>query len=926
MAFKGFTHTSASGEVWDDAADGRLTIAGKEYPLSDEMWQVLGDPANRPFWNAGAIGPDGFPDLIVGQSHIHPYDPEAGVVGTGKWLRHVLTKAREALGDSRYDHREKSQILAFAYGYLSHAIGDVWGHTVVNEFAQGVFPAYDEAVAEATAGDVDKFAIIARHLLSEGYITDATPGFDGTKGPDQFRWYDGFYTDDTTPAVPFDVPTRWVYDAMLATRPAGAQPSFVMEGFDEFRDALWSVRQFCIGEVIAGHCVGVGRLGTLLPIDDWIGAVDRAKQDWPLFALAITQGLFDPETRREAQDDECSGVGTSETSPARVACEAGVSTVDAALHKADWYLTYRLKPALLSPTLSTVLDILDDYASWVVDKVLDPALRELGISSIREALRDVEAWLEDAALDLLADALGFDFRDFGALLDSPSSKMDLTQDMITIEGQDVGIPLFEPGDHVKLDTYLGLPDSHLGPLADEEFFDKANFAAYKNTVTMTKLALLNGATLDQVLTDLSGGKKSYSLYATAPSPSNIMTTVLPGANSDQPLQWLLSIDGDHAWRDGTQNVFGPYDASGSPWTGAGAGNFPLYESCVLRPVFPVLFTDWEQDTAEAVRAQQLGESGPVAPFAALGDPPSADPNDPEVPRVTMTPEGAHHVQDPTIYFGTTGRLSMTAIDDYWHDEHVTVGIRWYPTGSDAPEFTGHPSAATLTPPDIDGEYVLDVRASDPCGTGTVSLPIAVDTTPPEITITEPVGVYDTDDTASIDYAITDGPLGSGVASSGVTFDDDPAALDDQLDIYALMPGEHRVVVTATDNVGNATSSVGVFEVQATAVSLANNVTRASEEGLISDQAVHGLIHILDAAARSHDRGMHATEANQIGAFIKVLQARHGKAVDADLADRLIAHAQYLIQIETELTHSSSEDHRPWTPMGSRRQSERPHAP
>ena len=41
------------------------------------------------------MGPDGFPDLTYGQQVIHPEQ-------TGKWLRHILKKARWAQDDASY--------------------------------------------------------------------------------------------------------------------------------------------------------------------------------------------------------------------------------------------------------------------------------------------------------------------------------------------------------------------------------------------------------------------------------------------------------------------------------------------------------------------------------------------------------------------------------------------------------------------------------------------------------------------------------------------------------------------------------------------------------------------------------------------------------------------------------------------------------
>ena len=63
----------------------------------------------------------------MGQSVIHP-------VHTGQVADATSSnKAWAAQDDPSYSAQEKSQILAFAYGFLTHAAGDMWAHTLVNE-------------------------------------------------------------------------------------------------------------------------------------------------------------------------------------------------------------------------------------------------------------------------------------------------------------------------------------------------------------------------------------------------------------------------------------------------------------------------------------------------------------------------------------------------------------------------------------------------------------------------------------------------------------------------------------------------------------------------------------------------------------------------------------------------------------------------
>ena len=74
---------------------------------------------------------------------------------TGKWLRHILARPPgQAQSDGDVRRRsEKQQILAFAYGYATHAAGDMWAHTFVNDFAEGVFPSVFGIITGSTTRD-----------------------------------------------------------------------------------------------------------------------------------------------------------------------------------------------------------------------------------------------------------------------------------------------------------------------------------------------------------------------------------------------------------------------------------------------------------------------------------------------------------------------------------------------------------------------------------------------------------------------------------------------------------------------------------------------------------------------------------------------------------------------------------------------------
>src|SRR5262249_6591435 len=85
VAFKPYTHVEIAKDVRIDLlTDGKIDIAGHAYDVHPKILEAL---AKYPsYYYAGAVGPDGFPDLVFGQSKIHPID-------TGVWVQRLLDMA-----------------------------------------------------------------------------------------------------------------------------------------------------------------------------------------------------------------------------------------------------------------------------------------------------------------------------------------------------------------------------------------------------------------------------------------------------------------------------------------------------------------------------------------------------------------------------------------------------------------------------------------------------------------------------------------------------------------------------------------------------------------------------------------------------------------------------------------------------------------
>ena len=158
QAFGLKTHLWIGQRIIEDLErDCKVEVAGKREAVDPELCRSILD--NRQSFLAGVIGPDGFPDLITGQTTTHP-----GIASdwqTSDWLRHLYTDA------------PAGERLAFAAGYVVHAGSDTFAHSYVNAYAGDVFVLTDERAVEL------------RHFLLEKYIDARLPA--GTPDPAALR-------------------------------------------------------------------------------------------------------------------------------------------------------------------------------------------------------------------------------------------------------------------------------------------------------------------------------------------------------------------------------------------------------------------------------------------------------------------------------------------------------------------------------------------------------------------------------------------------------------------------------------------------------------------------------------------------------------------------------------------------------------------
>jgi hypothetical protein len=964
-AWKPYTHNFTGDNARADAVDnGLVTILGRQYALPPRL--VLALSQKRAWYDAGVVGPDAFPDLVMGQSVIHPEN-------TGLWLNHVLDSAWAAQGSPTYTDDEELEILAFAYGFLTHASGDMWAHTLVNDFSGGVFPSVSEI-----AGDPAAAAIAVKHIIVEGYLGDATPGYDGNpdRGPAPGANEDGDpdVSDDATHGIAYAAPPdRFIYDVFVKRGVDGAghytqavpgQPTAargplidffyslrndladeagtnsniqqIIDKFNGLNAAIKEVEDECsfppnvIDCPIALAVLGfesfdafVSGIGNLLEaaieeaidayLRAWVDDIDHGLEHWGQVGLAMAQGLFDPQTRRNEQNEACGQVGSGEGDPARAQCEDAVGLFDTLLERLGPNFTTS-EPHLLSMLgapdfVGAVIELIDEIADFIDDLIDFP-------NPLETVIAELEEFLKDKVNEAIESVVGFNPETFAELLKNPSSYLDPVHPPLSLPApldvlDNIG-GLFPAGTHERLDAIVGFDEPgltaqhhHLDSrrLLDQAEFVVSEFAPLQNTIVTAKLLLLDGPELNRALGDILG--RTVDTYGPG---QNLMVDALDSDPSDGVAvpPWLRSIDSDHAWRVDGKPRFPVRD----PALLGGNGTFPPFASCVLRPTFRALFDDWEND------GNPEGDD-----FPDLGDTVKADPvNDPAAPTpsATQTAGNSFVAPDGRRFVNAANAFTLQAVDTPagkgFPAAALDVRYRIYTDPAAPGAWVDATPGQAVTVTGTDGRHFLDVQASDPCHPfGGNPLPpspvltteVWLDTTPPVVTgATPPFGrTFATDDSVTVDFAISDGP-GSGVAGSSATVDGwdgnpalanttRPTADGDVLDLFLFYPGTRTVKVTAIDQVGNSGTTNLTFTVRATAASLVSNLDRAKSEGKIGN--VYNSLRVkLVNAGRKHDGGDHAVEANMLGAWINELEAQRGKQVDARVADRFIAFARDLI--------------------------------
>jgi hypothetical protein len=199
----------------------------------------------------------------------------------------------------------------------------------------------------------------------------------------------------------------------------------------------------------------------------------------------------------------------------------------------------------------------------------------------------------------------------------------------------------------------------------------------------------------------------------------------------------------------------------------------------------------------------------------------------------------------------------------------------------------------------DGLYNVAVRIVDLAGNITLATQqVRLDTTGP--TIVDPYMnglLYDVGQTITLSFAVSDpdnvGWISSSLDGSTVASKLISSQIVVSISVDGLAAGNHVLIVTAKDGLGNQSSVTVQFTVRATAQGLVNAFNDGISQGKITGNQTNTM-NKLQAAVAAMQRGDRAGAKTALQTFINQVQSNLGKGIDPTYGNRMIAWANDLI--------------------------------
>lgn len=475
LAWKPKTHVHLAEVAYNDAVDdGKVTIFAVDYQNGAVKKDASGKPmvvgtynvnpgvlaaikAHPAQFRAGVLGPDAYPDIATGQQIIHPAgskgpgetdaDLNKGGPGSDPWLQHLWSKAYGASGTP--DSTEACR--AFVAGYMTHAAGDIYGHTLINHYTGDAFhfaPKQENAI---------------KHIVLEGYVGLKTPS------PTYDARIDGGVAE-------------FIYRNMVDARPGSALETTLLKG----DNVKFSIPAIC-SDLRRGLQADIDAYNAKIKdFDDRIrraNIVRKAQLEVEKTAYRAQHGAL-ITYKEHWVDDIDSGLKawpalSHEVALALFFNSSGKTDFDRAKQLLDRYAKEHLLSMLGAPDAVGQLLIL-------ADKFIDA----LGIPFIKDAVKRLRNSLYDFVLE---SAFGLTTDEIKKYLGSPDTQFDpvMTNPAFFTEG----------GTKISRADF----DSKELHLAGATFDHEKVPAAY-NTVVLTKLLMMDPAEVNRLMRDLGSSR------------------------------------------------------------------------------------------------------------------------------------------------------------------------------------------------------------------------------------------------------------------------------------------------------------------------------------------------------------------------------------------------------------------------------------
>jgi len=511
LAWKPTTHVYLGQQALKDALDdGKVSIYrvdygnGKvlskigDYPVDSDILSAL--KANPSQYRAGILGPDAYPDILTGQQVIHPEpkstDPpsEIATSNSNAWLT-SLWFATPPRGNDK----------AFVVGFLTHAAGDMYGHTFINNFTGAPFKI---APPEGPENAI-------KHILVEGYIDkrldkqelDSNFFNVSIAGVEDFIYrnmvdakpgtvLDKYLLKKGGAGTDFSVPR--IYSTLRARLQADIDAYYAKKAdydrrYDEKIGAANACKPLdfrCSATVLRAQAVAiqtekavyVTANGLIVTYKEyWVKDIDSGLKAWPQVSHEVAQALFFNPDRKTKVDE------------------------------AERILKNYVNNHLIS--MSGAPDAVGQFAALAgkISDIIAQVIPDFLVAPIRELKNDIYN-------AIIKSATGMTKEELKAYLENPQTYFD--EVFAKGSGEKVNLQTFNK-------KYLQINDT--GYTNPNEPFDYQKFPPAYNTVTMSKLILLNKDGVNKLLADL--GSSSTKL-----NEPNIMLGFIPSLDGSN--QWL----------------------------------------------------------------------------------------------------------------------------------------------------------------------------------------------------------------------------------------------------------------------------------------------------------------------------------------------------------------------------------------------------